>query len=90
MAKKAEKATGPLIVPAVRKGGKLPIEVCGNCGHWSSGQAFGLDDRSGYCDRWERITGRADTCPDFISAEEFREVQEQIAEESEDEDFEEG
>lgn len=84
--KPGEPKTG--ITLAVRQNGKLPVETCGNCGHWSSGAAFGLDERSGYCNHWERITNYDQVCPDFLTKDEYQEVQQQLAEDGDDEDVE--
>jgi len=80
----SEPKTG--ITVAKRVDGKVPKESCGNCGHWSSGAAFGLDDRSGYCNHWERITNYDYTCPDFLTKDEYQEVQQQLAEESDEDE----
>jgi hypothetical protein len=64
--------------------GRPAGERCELCGHWSSGTAYGIDERSGYCDRWERITSRDYWCEEFVSKGEYEEFQQELAEEHED------
>lgn len=63
---------------------RRPGERCGLCGHWSSAIEYGVDEKSGYCDRWEKLTDRDFWCEEYISQERFREMQDQLAEENED------
>jgi hypothetical protein len=63
---------------------RRPGEKCGVCGHWSSATEYGVDEKSGYCDRWEKLTDREFWCEDFISQQRFKQMQSQLAEENED------
>lgn len=56
---------------------------CGICGHWSVATEYGLDDRSGYCDRWEKLTDRDFVCEEFVSREKFQELQKELVEQNE-------
>lgn len=56
---------------------------CGGCGHWSIATEYGVDDRSGYCDRWEKLTDRDFVCDEFVSREKFAEMQKELAEQHE-------
>jgi hypothetical protein len=78
-APKPEKAEAPKKKP-------LPPGVkprCGGCGHWSIATEYGVDDRSGYCDRWEKLTDRDFVCDEFVSREKFAEMQKELAEQHE-------
>ena len=59
-------------------------EKCGQCGHWSTATEYGVDDKSGYCNRWEKLTDRDFWCDEFLSQEQFQKMQSQLAEENED------
>lgn len=58
-------------------------EACQFCGHWSPATEYGVDEKSGYCDRWEKLTARDFWCEEFVSRERFKQVQDQMAEENE-------
>lgn len=60
-----------------------PKARCGVCGHWSVATEYGLDDRSGYCDRWEKLTDRDFVCEEFVSREKFQELQKELVEQNE-------
>lgn len=86
----AEAAKGPKAEAAKRKVGaapKLPPGQkphCGICGHWSVATEYGVDDKSGYCDRWEKLTDRDYVCDEFVSKEKFKEMQKELADQHED------
>lgn len=73
----AKKAKAPAGAP----GGAKPH--CGICGHWSIATEYGVDDRSGYCDRWEKLTDRDYVCDEFVSREKFHAMQKELAEQHE-------
>jgi len=56
---------------------------CGSCGHWSIATEYGVDDRSGYCDRWEKLTDRDYVCDEYVSREKFHAMQQELAEQHE-------
>ena len=56
---------------------------CGSCGHWSIATEYGVDDRSGYCDRWEKLTDRDYVCDEYVSREKFQAMQQELAEQHE-------
>jgi hypothetical protein len=58
-------------------------EKCAGCGHWSVATEYGLDENSGYCDRWEKITSRGFWCDEYVSKAEYDRYQQEMAEESE-------
>jgi hypothetical protein len=62
---------------------RRPGEKCALCGHWSAATEYGVDEKSGYCDRWEKLTDRDFWCEEYISQERFRQMQDQLAEEHE-------
>lgn len=68
-----------LIKPAKR----TPGERCELCGHWSPATEYGVDEKSGYCDRWEKLTSRDFWCEEFVSREKMKEMQDKLVEENE-------
>lgn len=70
--------------PALIARKRPPGEACARCGHWSTATEYGVDEKSGYCDRWEKLTTRDFWCEEFVSQENFKKMQDQLAEESED------
>ncbi len=60
-------------------------QQCSGCGHWSPGVEYGLDDGSGYCDRWEKITRRGFWCDEYVSKEDYDRFQQELAEEASEE-----
>lgn len=60
-----------------------PEERCQGCGHWSTATEYGVDDKSGYCDRWEKLTRADFWCDEYVSREKFKRLQDQLAEENE-------
>lgn len=70
---------------AVLKGKPAPTEKprCGMCGHWSTATEYGVDDRSGYCDRWEKLTQRDFVCDEFVSRQKFQQMQQDLVEQNE-------
>ena len=68
--------------PAPKKAGG-PRAHCGACGHWSLATEYGVDDRSGYCDRWEKLTDRDFVCDEFVSRDKFQAMQKELAEQHE-------
>lgn len=94
MLKKAEKAPTPK--KKTSSVAKTPTSVqkqaaakpavkprCGSCGHWSIATEYGVDDRSGYCDRWEKLTDRDYVCDEYVSREKFQAMQQELAEQHE-------
>lgn len=92
--KKAAKAPTPKKKPSpvakapipARKPASKPAPVkprCGSCGHWSIATEYGVDDRSGYCDRWEKLTDRDYVCDEYVSREKFHAMQQELAEQHE-------
>lgn len=69
--------------PAVAAPERPAGQQCAGCGHWSPGVEYGLDDGSGYCDRWEKITRRDFWCDEYVSKQDFNRFQQELAEESE-------
>ncbi len=63
---------------------RKPGEKCAGCGHWSPATEYGVDEKSGYCDRWEKLTDHNFWCEEFITQDQFKKVQDQLAEENED------
>lgn len=59
-------------------------EACGVCGHWSVATEYGVDDQSGYCSQWEKLTSRDFWCEEFISESQYRQLQDDLAEANED------
>lgn len=80
--RKTEKKDAEIL--AALKRTRQPGEKCGLCGHWSSATEYGVDDRSGYCDRWEKLTDRDYWCEEFISRDQYKKMQSRLAEENED------
>lgn len=78
---KAEKTDVKVISLLTKE--RRPGESCALCGHWSVGAAYGLDDKTGYCDRWEKLTDHDFWCDEFISRERYQKMQDQLAEEHE-------
>ena len=75
----------PSAKAATGKSGANPNRPrCGLCGHWSIATEYGVDDRSGYCDRWEKLTDREYLCDEFVSREKFQAMQQELAEQHED------
>ena len=66
-----------------KKGSPPKGQMCAGCGHWSISTEYGLDDRSGYCDRWEKITSRDYWCDEFISRDDFAKYQNEMAADNE-------
>ena len=81
--KKAPPAPDVKVVALLAKD-RRPGEACALCGHWSVATEFGLDDKSGYCDRWEKLTDSSYWCDEFISRDRYQQMQDQLAEENED------
>jgi hypothetical protein len=78
--KKAAAAHGRAAPEAKATG---PKPRCGSCGHWSVATEYGVDDRSGYCDRWEKLTDRDYVCEEYVSREKFQAMQQELAEQHE-------
>lgn len=76
----AKAATPKKAGPAVKR---RAHERCELCGHWSSAIEYGVDEKSGYCDQWQKLTARDFWCEEFVSKDKFRALQEQLAEENE-------
>ncbi|PKK86111.1 MAG: hypothetical protein CVT48_02495 [Thermoplasmata archaeon HGW-Thermoplasmata-1] len=64
-------------------------KICRLCGHWSNGPEFGLDDHIGYCNYWQSLKKDTFGCDNWISGEDYREVQDALAEQMDEgsEDF---
>lgn len=69
--------------PVPAKKPAAPKPRCGSCGHWSIATEYGVDDRSGYCDRWEKLTDRDYVCDEYVSREKFSAMQQELAEQHE-------
>jgi hypothetical protein len=88
--KKSEKAPmtkkGSAPAPKAAMAASKPAAAkprCGSCGHWSIATEYGVDDRSGYCDRWEKLTDRDYVCDEYVSREKFQAMQVELAEQHE-------
>ena len=88
--KKVEKAPTPkkkaVLAPKASAPTQKPTAAkprCGSCGHWSIATEYGVDDRSGYCDRWEKLTDRDYVCDEYVSREKFQAMQQELAEQHE-------
>lgn len=69
--------------PPAPAGGKREKPLCQTCGHWSPAMEYGVDEKSGYCDHWEKLTARDFSCEEYVSREKFKALQSQLAEENE-------
>jgi hypothetical protein len=63
--------------------GQPADQRCELCGHWSVATEYGIDSRSGYCDRWEKITRLSFWCDEFVSQGEYDRYQQELAEQNE-------
>lgn len=61
-----------------------PNQRCEMCGHWSPATEYGIDEKSGYCDHWQKLTARDFWCDEFVDRSKYQAIQEQLAEENED------
>lgn len=85
MAKVAKKGTQKRAgEPALAARQRKPGERCGMCGHWSPATEYGVDEKSGYCNRWEKLTDRDFWCDEYLSKAQFQHMQDQLAEQNED------
>ena len=80
-AEKPEKKDVEALALLSRK--RKPGERCQLCGHWSTATEYGVDANSGYCDRWEKLTDRNFWCEEYISQDQFKKMQSQLAEDNE-------
>lgn len=81
--KPVPKQKGPAFTRKLDGPRKGPSDRCESCGHWSPATEYGVDEKSGYCNQWEKLTSRDFWCEEYVSREKYKQIQDQLAEENE-------
>lgn len=83
MTPKAKKEEKKKSAPVQPKRPPASKERCELCGHWSPATEYGIDEKSGYCDHWQKLTARDFWCDEFVDRSKYKAIQDQLAEDNE-------